>query len=59
MCEALGNKVFSLKRVRIMEYTVKGIAPGTWRYFTAQELTTLNQLLSKSSNNSSNGELGE
>ena len=59
MCEALGNKVFSLKRVRIMEYTVKGIAPGTWRYFSAQELTTLNQLLSKSSNNSSNGELGE
>ncbi len=59
MCEALGNRVFSLKRVRIMEYTLKGISPGTWRYFTPAELSTLNQLLLKSSNAKSNAELGE
>ena len=48
MCEALGYKVTSLKRTRIMNFTLKGIEPGKWKYFSPVELSTLNELLKTS-----------
>ncbi len=49
MCEVLGYRVVALKRIRIMNFTVKGIEPGKWRYFTAAEILTLATLLKDSS----------
>ncbi len=48
MCETLGYKVTSLKRTRIMNFTLKGIEPGTWKYFSPFELFALNELLKTS-----------
>ena len=49
MCEALGYNVESLKRTRIMHITLSGLPPGKWRYFTAAEIETINQMLKHSS----------
>jgi 23S rRNA pseudouridine2604 synthase len=49
MCEALGYNVESLKRTRIMTMNLKGLEPGRWRYFTADEIKTLNELVVASS----------
>ena len=49
MCETLGYKVTSLTRVRIMQFTLKGIPPGTWRYFSKEEVNLLNGLVESSS----------
>jgi 23S rRNA pseudouridine2604 synthase len=49
MCEALDYKVTALKRVRIMNITLAGLALGKWRYFTAPELLLLNEMLVNSS----------
>ncbi len=49
MCEALGYNVESLKRIRIMTMSLKGLEPGRWRYFTADEIKTLNELVAASS----------
>jgi 23S rRNA pseudouridine2604 synthase len=48
MCESLGYRVTALKRVRIMSFTTKGITPGTWRYFTSNELSSLQEAIVKS-----------
>ncbi len=48
MCETLGYRVTSLKRNRIMSFTVKGLDTGKWRYFTADELVLLHNILSTS-----------
>jgi len=56
MCEALGYNVLSLKRVRIMNMTLSGLAPGKWRYFTPAEIETINQLTAGSSKTSDGGE---
>lgn len=48
MCEALGYRVETLTRVRIMHISLRGIAPGTWRYFTAQEISEMEELLKHS-----------
>jgi 23S rRNA pseudouridine2604 synthase len=53
MCEALGYNVTSLKRTRIMAITLKNLAPGHWRYFTAEEVATLNEMVATSSKNAS------
>lgn len=37
MCAALGYRVVSLHRVRIMHVTIDGLAPGEWRELTVQE----------------------
>ena len=44
MCEALGYKVKTLKRVRIMHIYLKGLKPGEYRKLTSEEL---NQLLAE------------
>lgn len=45
MCEAIGYKVTSLVRVRIMNLTLENISKGKWRFFTQDEIRSLNQLL--------------
>lgn len=41
MCEALGYRVVRLKRVRIMNIRLDGLARGAWRELTAEELRSL------------------
>ena len=48
MCDYLGYKVYRLKRLRIMNITLDGIAPGKWRDLTSKELSEINNLVSKS-----------
>ena len=48
MCESLGYKVLSLKRVRIMNIKLD-IPTGKYREFTKEELLVLNELLENSS----------
>ncbi len=48
MCEALGYTVEKLKRLRIMNITLDGIAVGKWRYLTSDEMKMINELVSKS-----------
>ena len=45
MCEALGYRVMSLTRVRIMNITLGSLKPGHWRDLTAQELAGLKRML--------------
>ena len=49
MCEAMGYNVVALKRTRIMNMTLTGLAPGKWRYFTPVEIDMLNKLVANSS----------
>ncbi|HMJ48651.1 MAG TPA: pseudouridine synthase [Ferruginibacter sp.] len=49
MCEALGYRVTSLKRIRIMNITITGIEKGKWRYFTPNEIGQINLLVATSS----------
>ena len=48
MCESLGYRVQSLKRVRIMNIKLD-VATGKYREFTKEELSELNRLLENSS----------
>ncbi len=48
MCEVLGYNVLKLKRIRIMNVTLKDIPVGKWRYLTSNELKTINKLTSTS-----------
>lgn len=41
MCEHFGYQVTRLERVRIMNVSLKGLAPGQWRDLTEQELAGL------------------
>ena len=45
MCEALGYRVISLTRVRIMNVTLGDLKPGHWRNLTERELTELKRML--------------
>ena len=48
MCEALGFRVKSLKRIRIMNIKLD-VSTGKYRKFTKEELLELNRLLEDSS----------
>jgi len=48
MCDYLGYRVYRLKRLRIMNVTLDGIAPGKWRNLTPQELKEINEMVAKS-----------
>ena len=48
MCESLGFRVKSLKRVRIMNIKLD-VSTGEYREFTKEELFELNELLKNSS----------
>ena len=49
MCDYLGYKVYRLKRLRIMNVTLDGIAPGKWRNLTSKELMEIQDLVADSS----------
>ena len=49
MCLALGYNVVTLKRVRIMNITLAGLPLGKWRYFTAEEIKIMEELVASSS----------
>lgn len=59
MCEALGYRVTSLKRIRIMNISVSGLAPGKWRYFTDAEINAVNEMLKNSSKTADGEGMGE
>ena len=59
MCEALDYKVTALTRIRIMDFTLKGIAPGKWRNFTQEEIVQLRNLIKNSSNAADADSFGE
>ena len=48
MCEVLGYHVTKLVRIRIMNITLAGIAPGKWRYLTQPEIEAINKLVANS-----------
>ena len=48
MCDSLGSRVESLKRVRIMNIKLD-VPKGKYREFTKEELLVLDELLEKSS----------
>lgn len=48
MCEVLGYTVIKLKRTRIMNIKLEGIAVGKWRNLTNDEINTINNLVSTS-----------
>ncbi|MBB3182729.1 23S rRNA pseudouridine2604 synthase [Halomonas fontilapidosi] len=41
MCEVFDYEVVKLERIRIMNVTLKGLAPGEWRDLTPQEVATI------------------
>lgn len=41
MCDEFGYDVLKLQRIRIMDLTLKGIAPGKWRKLTSKEVEGL------------------
>jgi 23S rRNA pseudouridine2604 synthase len=43
MCQALGYRVLTLHRVRIMHITIAGLPPDTWKDLTDEERTKLLQ----------------
>lgn len=49
MCETQGYVVESLVRTRIMNITLGGLPIGKWRYFTPDEITTINSMVVNSS----------
>jgi len=49
MCDYLGYEVKTLKRVRIMNISLKGINKGEYRSFTKEELAEINELVKDSS----------
>ncbi|MBC7934966.1 MAG: 23S rRNA pseudouridine(2604) synthase RluF [Rhizobacter sp.] len=59
MCESLGLKVTSLKRIRIMNMSVSGLAPGKWRYFTPAEIGAINEMVKHSSKTADGEGMGE
>ena len=59
MCETLGYRVTSLKRIRIMNITLSGLAPGKWRYFSPVEMLALNEMLKGSSKTADGEGMGE
>lgn len=59
MCETLGYKVTSLKRTRIMQFTIAGIPSGKWRFFTTSEIEIMNNLVSQSSKTGDIESMGE
>ncbi len=59
MCAALGYKVTSLTRVRIMNITLSGLAKGKWRYFTPKEIAEVNSMIANSSKTGGEDGMGE
>jgi 23S rRNA pseudouridine2604 synthase len=52
MCEHFGYEVTKLERVRIMNISLKSLAPGDWRDLTAAEMDSLMSMIKDSSSES-------
>ncbi|WP_346896914.1 23S rRNA pseudouridine(2604) synthase RluF [Clostridium sp. UBA7503] len=48
MCEYLGFKVTSLKRIRIMNVSLSNLPTGKWRYLSSEEMSTIINLTKNS-----------
>ncbi len=48
MCEYLGYEVIKLKRVRVMHIRLEDLPLGRWRYFTKEEVVTMDRLIADS-----------
>lgn len=48
MCEYLGYQVVTLKRVRIMNVTLKGLKVGQWRHLSDAEMAVINDSIADS-----------
>jgi len=59
MCAALGYKVTSLTRVRIMNVTLSGLGKGKWRFFSPKEITEINSMIANSSKTADAEGMGE
>ena len=59
MCAALGYKVTSLIRIRIMNITLSGLAKGRWRFFTPKEISEINSMIANSSKTADVEGMGE
>lgn len=59
MCETLGYRVTSLKRTRIMNITLGGLAAGKWRYFTPAEINAIQEMVKNSSKTAEAEGMGE
>ncbi len=59
MCAALGYKVNSLTRIRIMNIKLAGLATGKWRNFSEEEITGIQKLLINSSKTADVESIGE
>ena len=59
MCAALGYKVNSLTRIRIMNIKLVGLPAGKWRNFSAEEIAGIQKLLLNSSNTADVESIGE
>ncbi|MEO8416235.1 MAG: 23S rRNA pseudouridine(2604) synthase RluF [Ginsengibacter sp.] len=59
MCAALGYKVNSLMRIRIMNIKLTGLPSGKWRHFTDEEITGIQKLLLNSSKTADVESMGE
>ncbi len=59
MCEVLGYKVTSLKRIRIMNITLGGLQQGKWRYFTQPEIEMVQEMVKHSSKTADGDGMGE
>ncbi|MEO7769148.1 MAG: pseudouridine synthase, partial [Ferruginibacter sp.] len=64
MCLALGYNVITLKRMRIMNITLANLPVGKWRYFSEEEIKTMELLVAGSTktadgSNSANDDLQE
>jgi 16S rRNA U516 pseudouridylate synthase RsuA-like enzyme len=49
MCQALGYRVLTLHRVRIMRVTLDGLVPGAWKPLTGEERAQLFQAVGRDS----------
>ena len=59
MCAALGYKVTSLTRVRIMNITLHELATGKWRHFSTSEMREINEMVKHSSKTAHEDNMGE
>ena len=59
MCEALCYRVTSLKRIRIMNISISGLAVGKWRYFTIPEINSISEMVRHSSKTADAEGMGE
>jgi 23S rRNA pseudouridine2604 synthase len=57
MCTALGFEVTKLRRVRIMNVHLAGLAQGHWRYLTAEETQGVMRLVAGSNKGASASKL--